>query len=78
MNSKNFDQVCRNIDWSDMAAARRTIKNLAVKKSELKYLVKFLDELCDAAIDSHGVNLNTVYPSSVKAILVVKAKKHKN
>ncbi len=75
---KNFEQVCRSIDWSDMARARVTVKNLAEKKPSLRYLAIFLDALAESAVEVHGVNLSTVYPNAVKARLIANAKKAEN
>lgn len=75
---KNFDQLCRSIDWSDMAKARITVKNLVEKKPQLRYLAVFLDALAETAVEVHGVNLSTVYPSALKANLITNAKKELN
>lgn len=75
---KNFDQLCRSIDWSDMAKARISVKNLVEKKPQLRYLAVFLDALSETAVEVHGVNLSTVYPSALKAKLITTAKKQLN
>jgi hypothetical protein len=75
---KNFDQLCRSIDWSDMSKARITVKNLVEKKPQLWYLAVWLDALAETAVEVHGVNLNTVYPRAITASLVTKAKQNKN
>lgn len=66
----NFEQVCRKIDWAKMAKARKTVKNLAEKKPQLKYLGVFLDALAESAVEVHGVKLSKVYPSAVTANLI--------
>lgn len=75
---KNFDQLCRSIDWQQMAKARISVKNLAQKKKSLKYLSDFLDHLSEIAVDVHGMKLSEVYPSAGIAGLITKAKKQKN
>lgn len=66
----NFDKLCRKIDWAKMAKARRSVKNLVVKKPQLKYLGDFLDALAESAVELHGVKLSEVYPSAVTANLI--------
>lgn len=78
MKAKTFDQLCRTIDWSDMAKARVTVKNLSAKKPVLRSLAVFLDALADSAVEVHGINMNVVYPSAIKAMLITKAKEQKN
>lgn len=75
---KNFDQLCRSIDWQKMEKARITVKNLAKETKSLVYLDKFLDSLTDSATEVHGMSLNVVHPSAIRAILATKAKKQKN
>lgn len=75
---KNFEQLCRSIDWQKMAKGRIAIKNLAVKKPSLKYLAVFLDELAEVAVEKHGVKLSEVYPSANAARLISKLKSQKN
>lgn len=72
---KNFNEVCKSIDWLSMEKARVTIKNLEKTKPQLKYLSKFLDELADSAVDVHGVKMSEVYPTLVKARLINSTKK---
>lgn len=67
---KKFDNLCREIDWEKMAKSRKTVKNLAEKKPQLKYLVNFLDELANVAVESEGVKLSSVYPSAGTARLI--------
>jgi hypothetical protein len=75
---KTFEQICRNIDWNAMAKARISVKNLMEKKPQLKPLADFLDALSETAVEVHGVKLNTVYPNSIKAMLIDKQLKNKN
>jgi hypothetical protein len=75
---KNFNQLCKGIDWSDMAKARVTVKSLVEKKPQLRYLSNFLDALAESAVEEHGFKLNTVYPSAIKAMIIQKAKENKN
>jgi hypothetical protein len=75
---KNFEEVCKNIDWMAMEKARVSVKVLETQKPHLKYLSTFLEQLADAAVDVHGLNLNKVYPRATKGILTSKAKQNKN
>ena len=75
---KNFDKLCRSINWKKMAKARQSVKALRNKKTAFDYLSKFLDELADVATETHRIPQNVVHPSGANAKLVVKALKHKN
>lgn len=75
---KNFDEVCRNIDWTAMEKARVSVRVLETQKPQLKYLSKFLQQLVDAAMDVHRINSNKVYPRATRGVLAVKAKQNKN
>lgn len=75
---KNFEQVCKSIDWMAMERARVSVRVLEQQKPHLKYLSKFLEQLADAAVDVHGLNLNKVYPRATKAILASKTKLNVN
>jgi hypothetical protein len=61
---KDFNRVCKDVDWQKMAKSRIAVKNLAVKKPALKYLALFLDALAESAVDVHNVKLSEVYPSA--------------
>jgi hypothetical protein len=72
---KNFDKLCRGIDWSKMAKARISVKNLAEKKPSLKYLGDFLDALAESAVEVHNVKLSEVYPKAGVAGLISEMRK---
>lgn len=72
---RNFDKVCRSIDWDKMAKGRISIKNLAAKKPTLKYISDFLDLIAETAVDVHGMPLSTVYPKARLANLMAEHKK---
>jgi hypothetical protein len=71
----NFDKICRKIDWEKMAKARKTVKNLALKKPQFKYLANFLDQLADTAIEEHGVSVDVVLPGARHARLIADMRK---
>lgn len=71
----NFNELCKNIDWLRMAKARKTVKNLAAKKPQLKYLAEFLDLLADTAIEKHGVDLDIVLPGARNARLIAELRR---
>ena len=75
---KNFEQICKNIDWTAMEKARVSVRVLEEQKPHMKYLSKFLNQLADAAVDVHGLNLNKVYPKATMGVLAVKSKQNKN
>ena len=78
MKAKTFEQLCRSIDWNDMARARVTVKNLMENKPQLKPLAVFLDALTECAVETHGVKLSVAYPNLIKSMLITKAKENKN
>ena len=75
---KSYKEICQNIDWMAMEKARVSVKVLEKQKPHIKYLSKFLDQLADAAVDVHGLNLNKVYPRATMGVLAVKSKQNKN
>lgn len=75
---KNFDKLCRGINWKKMAKARQSVKALRNKKTAFDYLSKFLDELADIATDTHRIPQNVVHPSGANAKLVTNSLKNKN
>lgn len=75
---KRLNVSFRKIDWQKMAKARITVKNLAAKKSSLKYLADFLDEIAEIAIEEQGIKLSDVYPSANHIHLVNNLKNQKN
>lgn len=77
-HQKNFDKLCRGINWKKMAKARQSVKALRNKKTAFDYLSKFLDELADVATETHRVPQNVVHPSAANAKLVTNSLKHKN
>lgn len=72
---KNFDQLCKSIDWKKMEKARISVRSLSTNKKTLAYLVEFLNALADSATDVHGVSHSEVH---YRSMLSVKASKQKN
>jgi len=84
MNTKNFDQTCRSIDWPSLSKQKQSVLKLrstVTKKSDkdaLDGIIQLIDNLQDAAVDVHGVAESEVFPSLTKVRLVTKAKANKN
>lgn len=81
---KNFDQTCKDINWSELSRQKQTLlKARAVatnarEKENLNGIVKLIDALQDAAVDVHNVPLSTVFPALHTLRLANKAKLSRN
>jgi len=72
---KNFDEVCRSINWKKMEKARISVRSLSTDKKSLEYLVNFLEELSNSATEVHGIAYTKVH---YKSMLQMVANQQKN
>jgi len=81
MYTKNYDQTCREINWTELSAQKQTLMKIkeSLPKSKdrknIDNLIMLIDKLQDAATDVHNVSLNKVYPSLDNVRLLTTSKR---